>query len=135
MKSWQYFHSKENEQLCNKFISFINHKTPKHYKFLARKELKILTTGIFMFKLHHRNLPDMFLALFQRNEQVHTFSTRNSNFSTRNSKAIAPPPPPAPPGYATEQLGTSFVQRCLYIHCVKQMYLKYKIQINVVKII
>ena len=31
-----------------------------------------------MFKLHHRNLPDMFLALFQRNEQVHTFFTRNS---------------------------------------------------------
>ena len=31
-----------------------------------------------MFKLHHRNLPDMFLALFQRNEQVHAFSTRNS---------------------------------------------------------
>ena len=31
-----------------------------------------------MFKLHHRNLPDMFLSQFQRNEQVHTFSTRNS---------------------------------------------------------
>ena len=56
----------------------INHKTPKHYKFLTIKKLQILTTGIFMFKLHHRNFPDMFLALFQRNEQVHTFSTRNS---------------------------------------------------------
>ena len=31
-----------------------------------------------MFKLHHHNLPDMFLHLFQRNEQVHTFFTRNS---------------------------------------------------------
>ena len=31
-----------------------------------------------MFKLHHRNLPNMFLALFQRNELEHTFSTRNS---------------------------------------------------------
>ena len=69
---------KKMQQLCNKFISFINHKTPKHYKFLTIKELQILTTGIFMFKLHHRNLPNMFLALFQRNEQVHTFSTRNS---------------------------------------------------------
>ena len=37
-----------------------------------------MTTGIFMFKLHHRNLPDMFLTLFQHNEQVHTFSTSNS---------------------------------------------------------
>ena len=31
-----------------------------------------------MLKLHHRNLSNMFLALFQRNEQVHTFSIRNS---------------------------------------------------------
>ena len=69
---------KKMQQLCNKFISFINYKTPKHYKFLTIKELQILTTGIFMLKLHHRNLPDMFLALFQRNEQMHTFSTRNS---------------------------------------------------------
>ena len=69
---------KKMQHLCNKFISFINHKTPKHYKFLTIKELQIFTTGIFMFKLHHRNLPDMFLTLFQRNEQVHTFSTRNS---------------------------------------------------------
>ena len=30
------------------------------------------------WQLHHRNLPNVFLALFQRNEQVHTFSTRNS---------------------------------------------------------
>ena len=71
---------KKMQQLCNKFISFINHKTPKHYTFLTIKKLpvQILTTGIFTFKLHDCNLPDMFLALFQRNEQVHTFSTRNS---------------------------------------------------------
>ena len=70
---------KKMQQLCNKFISFINYKTPKHYKFLTVNELQILTTGIFMFKLHYRNLPDMFLSLFQRSEQVHTLSTHNSN--------------------------------------------------------
>ena len=66
---------------CNdSAIIFFIHKSqkPKHYKFLTINELQILTTDIFMFKLYHRNLSDMFLSLFQRNEQVHTFSTRNS---------------------------------------------------------
>ena len=70
------------QHICNEFISFINSnkQTGKH-NFLPINNLHILSTSLFMYKLKHNILPEIFLPLFQYNKQIYTIPTRsNSSF-------------------------------------------------------
>ena len=53
------------EKFCDKFTSFVNkNKYGEPVKFLSVLDLYILSTGMFMYKLNHRQLPSDFFSLF-----------------------------------------------------------------------
>ena len=68
------------QHICNKFISFINrNKQTGKQNFLSTNILNILSTSLFMYKLKHNLLPEIFLLLFQYNKQIYTIPTRKNS--------------------------------------------------------
>jgi hypothetical protein len=51
----------------------------KSLKIFRLPDIYLLNTSVFMYKYHHKMLPDALAPLFHRNNAIHTHNTRNAN--------------------------------------------------------
>ena len=61
-------------------LKYLGHTTPifVDYNCLKFVDLVAFHTGVFMFNVFHRNVPENLLRLFELNSDVHKYQTRNS---------------------------------------------------------
>ena len=65
------------KRICNEFITYIQkNKHIEALNVLSINDIFTLETGIFMYKLNHNQLPEIFNPLFKFNNIVHSISTR-----------------------------------------------------------
>ena len=68
------------QRICNKFVTYIQrNKHIEALSLLSSNDIFTLETGIFMYKLNHNQLPEIFNPLFKFNNIVPSISTRNKN--------------------------------------------------------